>query len=302
MLLFKKKWIKHRNNTLNLPVYRFDTTIQRYIATAYDFIYLKKNSIHNARKMPRYEEILLKNLDNSEKWVTFASVTDDLGLFYPLVLASNLKSIIGLCYIKCLHLQYMAKLSMSDKTETELIIDLQKGSVKAFNAIYELYARRLYAFCLKYTKSRQNAEEIVEDTFVWVWNNRDSIKQEISLKPILFLKTKHLLINAYRKVVNSPIYEDYMDYIDHNGNSNSADSPMEYDEFMKQVNDCIDQLPKAQQQIIRLSKFEQLANKDIAEQLNYSEQTVKNQLSIGLKQLRTLLKRKGIYLFVLLLI
>ena len=120
----------------------------------------------------------------------------------------------GLCYIKCLHFQYMAKLSMSDKTETELIIDLQKGSVKAFNAIYELYARRLYAFCLKYTKSRQNAEEIVEDTFVWVWNNRDSIKQEISLKPILFLKTKHLLINAYRKVVNSPIYEDYMDYID----------------------------------------------------------------------------------------
>ena len=77
MLLFKKKWIKHRNDTLNLTVCRFDTTIQRYIATAYDFTYLKNNSIHNERKMPRYEEILLKNLDNSEKWVTFASVTDD---------------------------------------------------------------------------------------------------------------------------------------------------------------------------------------------------------------------------------
>lgn len=102
MSLFKKKWIKHGNNTLNLPMCRFDyllTIIQRYVATAYDFIYLKKNSIHNARKMPRYEEILLKNLDNSEKWVTFASVTDDLGLFYPLVLVSNLKSIIGLFYI-----------------------------------------------------------------------------------------------------------------------------------------------------------------------------------------------------------
>lgn len=191
---------------------------------------------------------------------------------------------------------------MSDKTETDLIIDLQKGSVKAFNAIYELYARRLYAFCLKYTKSRQNAEEIVEDTFVWVWNNRDSIKQEPSLKSLLFLKTKHLLINAYRKVVNSPIYEDYMDYLDHNGNDTVADSPMEYDEFMKQLDECISQLPKAQQQIIRLSKFEQLANKDIAEQLNYSEQTVKNQLSIGLKQLKSLLQKKGNYLLILLLI
>lgn len=191
---------------------------------------------------------------------------------------------------------------MSDKTETDLIIDLQKGSVKAFNAIYELYARRLYRFVWKYTKSRQNAEEIVEDTFVWVWNNRDSIKQEPSLKPLLFLKTKHLLINAYRKVVNSPIYEDYMDYLDHNGNDTAADSPMEYDEFMKQLDECISQLPKAQQQIIRLSKFEQLANKDIAEQLNYSEQTVKNQLSMGLKQLKSLLQKKGNYLLILLLI
>lgn len=63
------------------------------------FHLVKKNSIHDARKMPRYEEILLKNLENSEKWVTFAYVTDDLGLFYPLVLVSNLKSIIGLFYI-----------------------------------------------------------------------------------------------------------------------------------------------------------------------------------------------------------
>lgn len=77
---------------------------------------------------------------------------------------------------------------------------------------------------------------------------------------------------------------------------------MEYDEFMKQLDECISQLPKAQQQIIRLSKFEQLANKDIAEQLNYSEQTVKNQLSMGLKQLKSLLQKKGNYLLILLLI
>lgn len=41
--------------------------------------------------------------------------------------------------------------------------------MKAFDEIYELYARRLFAFCLKYTKSKENAEEIMEDTFVWLW-------------------------------------------------------------------------------------------------------------------------------------
>ena len=189
------------------------------------------------------------------------------------------------------------------KTERELIIDLRNGSIKAFNAIYELYARRLYAFCLKYTKSRENAEEIVEDTFVWLWNYRESIKEEEeSLKSLLFIKTRHLLINAYRKVMNSPIYEDYMDYLDHQGTAHAADSPIEYDEFIRQVNDCISQLPAAQQQIIQLSKFEQMGNKEIAEQLNYSEQTVKNQLSLGLKQLRKLLKQRGNYLCILFLI
>ena len=44
--------------------------------------------------------------------------------------------------------------------------------MKAFDEIYGLYARRLFAFCLKYTKSKENAEEIMEDTFVWLWNNR----------------------------------------------------------------------------------------------------------------------------------
>ena len=46
--------------------------------------------------------------------------------------------------------------------------------MKVFDEIYGLYARRLFAFCLKYTKSKENAEEIMEDTFVWLWNNRSN--------------------------------------------------------------------------------------------------------------------------------
>lgn len=66
---------------------------------------------------------------------------------------------------------------MFKKTETELILQLRKGSMKAFDEIYELYARRLFAFCLKYTKSKENAEEIMEDTFVWLWNNRSTLEE-----------------------------------------------------------------------------------------------------------------------------
>ncbi len=179
---------------------------------------------------------------------------------------------------------------MFEKTEEKLIIEVKKDSMRAFDSIYELYARRLYAFCLRYAKSRETAEEIVQDTFVWLWNNRHSITQDKTLKPILFIRAKHLLINAYRKVVNSPIYEDYMDYLDHGStSSNATDCMLEYDEFTKKVNALIAQLPNTQQEIIRMSKFEMMSNKEIATRLNYSEQTVKNQLSLGLKQLRKML-------------
>lgn len=162
--------------------------------------------------------------------------------------------------------------------------------MRAFDKIYEIYARRLYAFCLKYCKSKETAEEIMQDTFVWIWNNRLSITQTETLKPIIFIRAKHLLINAYRKVINSPVYEDYMDYLD-KGDSSSyiSSSLMEYDEFVQRVNLLINQLPNAQREIIKLSKFEMMTNKEIAQKLNYSEQTVKNQLSLGLKQLRNML-------------
>ena len=190
---------------------------------------------------------------------------------------------------------------MFKKTETELILQLRKGSMKAFDEIYELYARRLFAFCLKYTKSKENAEEIMEDTFVWLWKSRSTLEEADSVKPLLFLRAKHYLINAYRKVINSPVYEDYMDYLDHH-NSTTADSQLEYDDFVRQLNQMLAKLPKTQQEIIRLSKLEMLNNQEIAEKLNYSEQTVKNQLSMGLKQLRQLINNRTNLMWLLFLV
>ena len=179
---------------------------------------------------------------------------------------------------------------MDKRTEGVLIKELRRGSVKAFNEIYGLYARRLYGFCLKYAKSRDTVEEIVSDTFVCIWNNRGNIRQEESLKSIIFIKARHLLINAYRKVLHSPVYEDYLDYIDNNSSNDEADTQVEYDEFVRQVHESLDKLPRTQREIIRLSKMEMMSNREIAAKLGYSEQTVKNQLSLGLKELKKMLK------------
>lgn len=104
-----------------------------------------------------------------------------------------------------------------------------------------------------------------------------------------------------RLLINSPVYEDYMDYLDHH-NSTAADSQLEYDDFVRQLNQMLAKLPKTQQEIIRLSKLEMLNNQEIAEKLNYSEQTVKNQLSMGLKQLRQLISNRTNLMWLLFLV
>lgn len=98
----------------------------------------------------------------------------------------------------------------SYQTEQMLIQDLKKSSRKAFNEIYAMYAKRLYAYCLQYSKSVEDAEDIVQDVFVHLWKIRKEIRQEETLKSLLFIMSKNRLINAYHARISSPIYEDFM--------------------------------------------------------------------------------------------
>lgn len=103
---------------------------------------------------------------------------------------------------------------------------------------------------------------------------------------------RHRLINEFRRTANSVSYEDYLNYRNVLTYDRSGDRMMEYDEFLQTVRAAIDSLPESQRCIIRLSRIEGMKNGEIAEKLGRSEQTVKNQLSLGLKTLRKKLEGK----------
>ncbi|MDR2811294.1 MAG: RNA polymerase sigma-70 factor [Tannerellaceae bacterium] len=174
--------------------------------------------------------------------------------------------------------------------EQGLIYDLKRGSYQAFNEIYRLYAKRLYVYCLSFTKSPEEAEEIVQDVFVKIWINRASIRQDETLRSLFFIMAKHQLINAYRAKLNHPMYEEFV-------NCKEESSPpdvhrkLEYEEFLRRFRSALEKLPPTQQNVIRLSKMEDMSNKEIAGELRLSEQTVKNQLSLGLKTLKEILNK-----------
>ena len=186
---------------------------------------------------------------------------------------------------------------MLTQTETQLIKELKTGSIKAFDAIYKLYASRLYSFCYSYTKSKEVSEDIVQDVFMKLWNMREEIRQEDTLKSLLFIMVKHKANNAVVATVNSPKFEDYVEYCNSIPDGERHDQ-MEYDEFLNQVKHVIAELPTTQRKVVELSKFELFSNKEIAGKLGLSEQTVKNNLTLGMKLVR---KRVGQMITVVLL-
>lgn len=182
--------------------------------------------------------------------------------------------------------------------ESLLIEQLRNSSETAFNAIYKMYVRTLLAFCHQYTKSMEEAEDIVQEVFTGLWKSRVTIQRETTLRPLLLTMSRNRLINAYRRTVNSPVFEEFTEY---RGSTSADDASrqMEYDEFVRKMRRVIGSMPATQQRVIDLTRFQGKSIRETAEMLGLSEQTVKNQVSLGLKTLRSELLRMIVTLWLL---
>lgn len=191
---------------------------------------------------------------------------------------------------------------MNSDRESRLIEQLRlQGSAEALAALYDLYAPRLYAFCLRMSKSREDTEEIVQDTFVWLWRNKSTLPAQKSLSTILFLRTRHLLINLYRANLNSPQYKDYLACCEL-ASSSSASDDLDYQDLLAAINKAMTQLSETQKKVVTMVKLEGSPVKEVSEKLGLTEQTVRNQLFLGLKQIRKILGDSSLAIELILLL
>lgn len=182
--------------------------------------------------------------------------------------------------------------------ESLLIEQLRNSSETAFNAIYNMYARALLAFCHQYTKSMEEAEDIVQEVFTGLWKSRANLQRDTTLRPLLLTMSRNRLINAYRRTVNSPVFEEFTEYRGSTA-ADDASRKMEYDEFVGRMRRVLDGMPATQRSVIELTRFHGKTNREAAEMLGLSEQTVKNQVSLGLKTMRSELLRVILTLWLL---
>lgn len=173
--------------------------------------------------------------------------------------------------------------------EIKLFEHLKRGSMEAFNTIYSIYAPRLLTYISSATKNKEDAEEIVHDIFLYLWNNREKLDTTQNLSSLLFSIAYRRRIDFFRHLMRLPIYEDYQKWI--NELTSEDHHNVEYKEFCEILNTALETLPKRQSQIIKLSRLQGLSNKEIANRLDISEKTVRNITSNALKTLNLTLKR-----------
>lgn len=166
-----------------------------------------------------------------------------------------------------------------------------------FEEIYLNYFPRLLRFAHEYVQTKEDAENIVQDVFMTLWERREDLKIHISLTSYLFILIRNRCIDHLRRKKNAEIgkkkmqecftYEQQMKL----NSLEVFDHTLFSDSNIEQIITCaINSLPPKCREIFILNKIDGKKYKEIAEKLNISINTVENQMSVALRKLRVQLK------------
>lgn len=164
-----------------------------------------------------------------------------------------------------------------------------KSLSKNFDEIYIIYFSRMKRFAKEYVLSDEDAENIVQDVFMVLWEKRDILEIRVDLVPYLFVLVKNKCLDYLRhKVVHNEYKQEIIMKLFSLEQMNYSFTSDE--EIERIIVDAINKLPDRCRNIFIKSRIEGKKYRQIAEELNLSVNTVENQMSLALKKLRVELK------------
>lgn len=185
-----------------------------------------------------------------------------------------------------------------------LVQQLKDGRKDAFDKIFRVFYRMLCREARGFFRNDHLVEEVVCDVFLKLWNNRESLEINTSLKDYLSKAVYNNSVNYYRALkVQEKLKNEVAEQ--HKQRYSLADlgqDPLEYiitSELEQKLNDAIESLPPRYKEAFKLSRFQQLKYSEIAIKMGISVDGVKMNIKKALEQLR---EKMGIYLKVMLII
>jgi len=162
---------------------------------------------------------------------------------------------------------------------------MRHTSLKQFDHLFLDYYVNLCRFAYTFVKDTAASEEIVQEMFLFMWEHREKLNINVSIRAFLYTSVKNRALNYLRNEKTRKGHENDFAYeqaikVDH------IIDFCEREELQNLITDAINELPEQCQQIFKMSRNQNLTHNEIASQLNISPKTVENQMSIALKKLR----------------
>jgi RNA polymerase sigma-70 factor (ECF subfamily) len=161
--------------------------------------------------------------------------------------------------------------------DTALVIQLRKGNHQAFEQIFNIYHQRIYNFCLRLLPDIDKAEEIVQQVFVALWDQKHKLDESKLLAPYLFSIARYMVYQEFRYAVYRKAAFREIAGGEAGFREITRDEVL-FKELSDIIQKLIEQLPPRRKEIFRLSRDSGLSYKEIAIRLDITENTVDTQI------------------------
>ncbi len=182
---------------------------------------------------------------------------------------------------------------------TQLIESLKNGDRFAMEEIYRHYWAEVLDSAYKRVRDEEVAQDITQEVFISLWENRDRLVIQDSMRAYLEGAVKYKVINYFRSTTVKEKHKQDLELLMAEKMEVSAENKLMLKDLNNEIDAAIQLLPEKMRQIFWMSRKQEKTITEISVELNLSAQTVKNQISAALK---TLKKRLSYLLFVALMI
>lgn len=171
------------------------------------------------------------------------------------------------------------------KTDTELIQLLQAGDDRAFSVIYERFWPLLYRHARRFLYDDDEARDVIQEVFLLLWEKSADTGIGVSLSAYLFAAVKNRALNV---IARSKVREDYAASFGRYMEQATAgtDHRVRSRELAGLIEAEIEALPPKMREAFLLSREDRFTYREIAEQLNVAENTIRKQVSQAIRKLR----------------
>ncbi|MGV8093082.1 MAG: RNA polymerase sigma factor [Mangrovibacterium sp.] len=162
--------------------------------------------------------------------------------------------------------------------DESLIKRFAEGDMRAFDSIYAIFNPKLQRFVFTLVKTETDTEEIVQEVFVKLWENRERLKKFTSFENYLFTIAYHTTVSLLRKRAKEIQYVEYIKSIQIEVEDFSDNETFNKDEIHETLDLLIEKMPERQREVFKMKHFQSCSYKEIADNLNISVNTVENHI------------------------